>query len=65
MRVKVTGYLDTNDMEPQHVDESHDMGLSEEGFGFYVSELGLDDVQFEAEPDAAEQAPTGGKRKPE
>jgi hypothetical protein len=48
MRIKVTGYLNTEDMEPEHVDESHDMGLSEEGFVYYTTELGLDDVEFEA-----------------
>lgn len=48
MRIKVIGYLDTDDMDPRHVDESHEMGLSEEGFNYYTTELSLDDVQFEA-----------------
>jgi len=65
MRIKVTGYLDTDDLEPEHVDESHEMGLSEEGFTYYVTELGLDDVQFEAAGDGDEAPPRGPKKVPE
>jgi hypothetical protein len=51
MRIKVTGYLNTEDMESEHVDESHEMGLSEAGFVYYCNELGLEDVEFEAVDD--------------
>ena len=50
MRIKVTGYLDTEDMEPEHVDLSHPLGLSEAGYTYYVTELALDDVDFEKQP---------------
>jgi hypothetical protein len=47
MRIKVTGYLSTEDLDDEHVDESHSMGLSEAGFNFYATELALDDVSFQ------------------
>lgn len=57
-RIKVTGYIDTDDLPPEHVDLSHEMGLSNKGFeafgvgpsihGNGVS-AGLDDVEFEKE----------------
>jgi hypothetical protein len=62
MRIKVTGYLNTEDMETQHVDSFHELGLSEEGFMFYTTELGLDDVEFLALPDE-EDAPKRGPKK--
>jgi hypothetical protein len=63
MRIKVTGYLDTSDMETQHVDSFHKTGLSEQGFLYYTTELALDDVQFEAESDATDEPPKRGPKK--
>jgi len=47
MRIKVTGYLDTDDMAPEDYALDHPMGLSSKGYEKYVDELGLDDVTFE------------------
>jgi hypothetical protein len=47
MKIKVIGYLDTQDIEEEYVDLNHDMGLSSEGFEHFVTELGLDDVTFQ------------------
>jgi hypothetical protein len=63
MRIKVTGYLDTSDMETQHVDSFHETGLSEQGFLYYTTELALDDVQFEADSDATDEPPQRGPKK--
>jgi hypothetical protein len=48
MRIKVTGYLDTDDMESDEVDLGHPMGLSNKGYEHYSMNLGLDDVTFTA-----------------
>jgi len=62
MRIKVTGYLNTDDMETRHVDSFHELGLSEEGFMFYTTELGLEDVEFLALPYNEEAPPRGPKK---
>ena len=52
MRIKVTGYLETDDLDPEEVDETHETGLSEEGYLRYSSgayPLRLDDLEFEVE----------------
>lgn len=46
-RIKVTGYLIPDDMDPDHVDLDHEMGLSSEGFDAYATMFALDDVNFE------------------
>jgi hypothetical protein len=38
------------------------LGLSEEGFLFYTTELGLEDVEFLALPDNEEAPPRGPKK---
>ncbi|MCY4726684.1 hypothetical protein NYO98_10380 [Nocardioides sp. STR2] len=53
-RIKVTGYLDTDDLDPEHVDTSHEMGLSTAGYEHMIGAdgsrgLGLDDVEFQIE----------------
>lgn len=62
MRIKVTGYLHTEDMSPEHVDESHAYGLSDEGFTYWATELALDDVDFRRVDDD-ETPPTRGPKK--
>ena len=47
--IKVTGYIDTDGLDPDYVDLSHDMGLSEEGYIEVSRELGLEDAEFELE----------------
>lgn len=32
MKIKVTGYIDSADLNAEYVDEGHDMGLSTEGY---------------------------------
>jgi hypothetical protein len=53
MRIKVTGYIDTFNLDPEQVDEDHEMGLSEKGFDDLSSEFGmsLDDLEFKAVKD--------------
>lgn len=48
-RIKVTGYLDTDDLDPEQVDLSHEMGLTEHGYDgkFPVFSSILEDVEFE------------------
>lgn len=48
MRIKVTGYLDTDDLDAEHVDTSHETGLSQEGFEVMSAELDLQNLEFEA-----------------
>lgn len=51
MRIKVTGYLDTDDMDIEDVDLDHEMGLSSEGFEKWSNTLGmLDDIEFVQDP---------------
>jgi hypothetical protein len=45
-RIKVTGYLNTEDLDPSQVDTSHEMGLSNKGYEEMSSELGLEDLEF-------------------
>lgn len=51
MRIKVTGYIDTQDLEPGEFDPTHKYGLSAEGYERVISELSdaLDDLDFELE----------------
>jgi hypothetical protein len=48
-RIKVTGYIDTDDLAPDDVDLSHEMGLSDKGYLGQINSLPLDDVEFELE----------------
>lgn len=32
MRIKITGYIDTDEMDPAHLDLAHETGLSEDGY---------------------------------
>lgn len=49
-RIKVTGYLNTVDMDPEHVELTHELGLSNEGYIEYVNRFGeLDDIDFQLE----------------
>jgi len=38
-RIKITGYIDTDELEQDEVDTSHEMGLSVEG---YEAAVGID-----------------------
>lgn len=50
-RIKVTGYLYTEDMDAEDVDLDHEMGLSESGHMKYMRLLGeLDDIEFVQDP---------------
>ena len=56
-RIKVTGYINVDDLEDEHVDLSHETGLSAAGYdyvmglteqpGYDVKDL--DEVEFEKE----------------
>ena len=51
-RIKVTGYLNTEDMQADHIDLENKMGVSSDGFDYYCMEMmnaGLDDTDFELE----------------
>lgn len=50
-KIKVTGYLDTEELEPEQVDLDHPYGLSDEGYEEISNSLGLDDVEFELQPE--------------
>lgn len=39
-RIKFTGYLDTDDLEPEHVDLGNSSGLSEKGYDDLLSAFG-------------------------
>ena len=49
MIIKVTGELDTDEMDPSYVDLTHETGLSTKGYeAYYGGEpiAGLDDLDF-------------------
>lgn len=57
-RIKVTGYLDTDEMDEDHVDLNHETGLSEKGTdaassvfynGVPYKLTDLEDIEFELE----------------
>lgn len=48
-RIKVVGYLDWEDIEEEHKDETDPTGLSEAGFLHYNDSLGLEDLEFTKE----------------
>jgi hypothetical protein len=48
-RIKITGYLDTLNLEPQQVDEADPTGLSSDGYLEICNDLGLEDIDFELE----------------
>lgn len=50
-RIKVTGYIDTRDIDPEHLDLDHDTGLSSEGFDFMAGQVQMDDLDFALEPE--------------
>ena len=46
-RIKVTGYIDTDALDPADVDLLHETGLSEPGFlAMSARPMHLDDVEF-------------------
>lgn len=49
MRIKVTGYIEADDLPFGYVDPTHEMGLSSEGYDALGSGVvpPLDDVEFE------------------
>lgn len=50
-RIKVTGYLYTEDLDVEDVDLDHEMGLSDKGFQKYSRILNtLDDIEFVQDP---------------
>lgn len=58
MRIKITGYLDTNDLDPEDLDLNHPSGLSDaayaslaagQGVGHFQGGKSLDDVEVELE----------------
>ena len=49
-RIKVTGYIDTDELNPEYVDTSHASGLSNTGYDQLCKDMmnaGLDDAEFE------------------
>lgn len=54
-RLKITGYIDTDDLRPEDVDLEHDTGLSSEGFDILIAGVNdsaiklsdLEDVEVE------------------
>lgn len=60
MKIKVTGFLDTEDMDPMDVDETHPMGVASHFYEQIASGQRplptLDEVEFAAEPDDAPEA---------
>lgn len=58
-RIKITGYVDTDDLNPEDVDLEHEMGLSSEGYdnlvtgenGRPLSLTALEDVEVTLESD--------------
>lgn len=55
MRIKVTGYIDTDDMELEDVDTAHPMGVSDTFYQAVAtgqrSMPDMDDIEFKAEGD--------------
>lgn len=50
--IKVTGYIDTDELSPDDVDLSDEMGLSSKGYEYMASKmahLGIDDADFKLE----------------
>ena len=45
-RIKVTGYLNVDDLTPEEVDLAHETGLSETGYEEISVNLCLEDVEF-------------------
>ncbi len=58
-RLKVVGYIESADLDPEHVDLSDDSGLSEQGYldlivgesGMALSLMDLDDVEVTKDDD--------------
>lgn len=48
-KIKVTGYLAVDDIDPEHVDLSNSTGLSEAGYEAYSEEIELEELHFELE----------------
>lgn len=48
--IKITGFIETDDLEDSYVDLDHEMGLSNEGFEKLSIEMGLQDVDFRLVP---------------
>jgi hypothetical protein len=46
-RIKITGYLYPDDLSPDWVDLSHEMGLSEKGYMAMAKHVSLDDMEIE------------------
>lgn len=48
-RIKVTAYINAEEMDPEFVDLDHEMGLSNEGYTRYLNALSgeMDDIEFE------------------
>ncbi len=49
-RIKVTGFMDVEDLNEEHIDLDDDMGISSAGFDHYNDALmraGLTDIDFE------------------
>ena len=52
-RIKVTAYIDTDDIDTNHVDLTHEMGLTSAGYEEWANTLsseGLTDTEFVLEP---------------
>lgn len=53
MKIKVTGWMDPDEMDPDDLDLAHLMGLSNAGYeslSSALSALGIMDAEFEVEP---------------
>lgn len=49
-RIKVTGYLEVEDLDPERVDLDHEMGLSPAGYEQTLADMlhaGMVDAEFE------------------
>lgn len=55
MRIKVTGIINTEDMQSWEIDTAHAMGVSEQAYSAYVSGAAplprIYDLEFEAIPE--------------
>jgi len=44
-RIKITGYVDVSDLEPEEIDLSNDTGLSEDGYaGVFEGSITIQDM---------------------
>lgn len=44
-RIKITGYINVVNLEPEHIDSSDSTGLSAEGYDQVINGYGVSDLQ--------------------